>query len=238
MATCCAARSRRKAAPPDFRFEIRSILSKNCFACHGPDEGHRQADLRLDDAGVAVDFGAIVPGSPDESELMRRVTSEDIEERMPPAETGRKLTAEEIEKIQQWIAAGAEYSRHWSYEPPQRPALPKVSRCRMVSQRDRLFCAGASGRGRSEARAGGRPLSLDPPAVARSHRFAADGRGGRRVCARRVAGCVRAAGRSSACSPAYGEHWARKWLDLARYADTTGYEKDTTRNDLAVIAIG
>ena len=84
---------RGRQTPPDFRFEIRPILSKNCFACHGPDEGHRQADLRLDDREVAVDFGAIVPGAPDESELVRRITSDDPDERMPPAETGRTLTA-------------------------------------------------------------------------------------------------------------------------------------------------
>jgi hypothetical protein len=84
----CAGASRAETPAPDFRFEIRPILAKNCFSCHGPDEAQRQADLRLDVRDVAVDLGAIAPGTPEESELVRRITSDDAEERMPPEETG------------------------------------------------------------------------------------------------------------------------------------------------------
>jgi hypothetical protein len=214
---------------PDFRFEIRPILSKNCFPCHGPDESHRQADLRLDDRDVAVEFGSIVPGSADDSELVRRITSNDAEERMPPAETGRRLSAEEIEAIKRWIDGGAEYSQHWSYEPPRQAPLPDVSQpewCR--NEIDRFVLAHLDKAGlKPEPEADRyrliRRLSLDliglPPTVEEVEAFVADKSPDayERVVDRLLN------------SPAYGEHWARKWLDLARYADTHGYEKDATR---------
>jgi hypothetical protein len=224
----CASRAAAESAP-DFRFEIRPILSKNCFACHGPDEGHREADLRLDVSDAAVEFGAIVPGDPDASELVRRITSEDAEERMPPVESGRQLTPEEIEKIKQWVAAGAEYSRHWSYEPPSRPPLPEVSRhewCKNDIDRfilARLDKAGLAPEPEADRHRLIRRLSLDliglPPTIAEVDAFVADES---RDAYERLVDRLLA-------SPAYGEHWARKWLDLARYADTTGYEKDSTR---------
>ncbi len=213
----------------DFRFEIRPILSKHCFPCHGPDEGHRQADLRLDDREVALEFGAIVPGAPDDSELVRRITSEDVEERMPPAETGRSLTADEIKKIREWISAGAEYSRHWSYEPPQRTPLPKVSNpkwcCNAIDYfvLARLDAAGLKPEPEADRYHLIRRLSLDltglPPSIEVVDAFVRDNRPDayERLVDRLLS------------SPAYGEHWARKWLDLARYADTTGYEKDSKR---------
>jgi hypothetical protein len=225
----CAPALAADEAARDFRFEIRPILSKNCFPCHGPDEGHRQADLRLDDREVAVEFGAIVPGSPDDSELLRRITSEEIEERMPPAETGRSLTADEVQKIREWIAAGAEYSRHWSYEPPQRPTLPQVSNpgwCRNAIDYfvlARLDAAGLKPEPEADRYRLIRRLSLDltglPPTVEEVDAFVNDNRPDayERLVDRLLS------------SPAYGEHWARKWLDLARYADTTGYEKDSKR---------
>src|SRR5262245_40012456 len=103
----CAEAKSAAPAGPDFRFDIRPLLSKNCFSCHGPDEAHREADLRLDEREVAVEMGAIVPGSPEKSELVRRITSDDPDEHMPPTETGKRLAPEEIEAIRTWIAAGA-----------------------------------------------------------------------------------------------------------------------------------
>src|SRR5205814_1968799 len=94
---------RCQSAAPDFRFEVRPILSKNCFSCHGPDEAHRQADLRLDERTAAIETGAIVPGNAEESEVVRRMTSQDPEERMPPVKSGRKLTGAEIVAIRAWI---------------------------------------------------------------------------------------------------------------------------------------
>jgi hypothetical protein len=214
---------------PSFRFDIRPVLSKNCFACHGPDESHREADLRLDEQQAALDHGAIVPGEPEESELLRRITSDDPDEKMPPPESGRKLTEQEVEQIKQWIAAGAEYSRHWSYEPPQRATPPEVDDagwCRNDIDRfvlSRLEKAGLRPEPEADRHRMLRRLALDlvglPPTPEESDAFAADDRPD--AYERQVDRLL--------ASPAYGEHWARKWLDLARYADTTGYEKDTTR---------
>ena len=215
--------------PPDFRFEIRPILSRNCFYCHGPDESHREADLRLDVRDGAIESGAIVAGSPDDSELIRRITSEDEAERMPPVDSGHKLKPEEIEALQQWIAAGAEYARHWSYEPPARPALPQVSRpewCRNAIDYfvlERLDRAGLQPEPEADRHRLIRRVSLDltglPPAPEDVDDFVSD---------RAPDAYERLVDRLLA-SPAYGEHWAAKWLDLARYADTCGYEKDTRR---------
>ena len=108
LLACCLPAYSAETSPPDFRFDIRPILAKNCFACHGPDEQQRQADLRLDSRDAAVESGAIVPGSPDESEMVRRITSDDPKERMPPEETGHRLSPTEIESIKRWIAAGAD----------------------------------------------------------------------------------------------------------------------------------
>lgn len=224
-----AAPLRAEEASPDFRFEIRPILSKNCFACHGPDEKQRQAELRLDQRDAAVDSGAIEPGSPDSSELVRRITSSDPEERMPPPDTGHTLSNADITKIKQWIAAGAKYAPHWSYIAPERPAMPKVSRpewCR--NEIDDLILARLDKAGlQPEPEADRyrliRRVSLDltglPPTADEADDFARDNRPDayERVVDRLLA------------SPAYGEHWARKWLDLARYADTNGYEKDAHR---------
>ena len=226
---CCRLANAAEASSPDFRFAIRPLLAKNCFACHGPDEQHRQADLRLDVREAAVDAGAIVPRYPDQSELVRRITSSDPDEQMPPQETGHKLSPEEIESLKQWIAAGAHYAPHWSYTRPERPELPKVSRpewCRnaidffVLSRLDQSALVPEAEADRYRLI---RRVSLDltglPPTVEEADAFARENRPDayERVVDRLLA------------SPAYGEHWARKWLDLARYADTNGYEKDASR---------
>jgi hypothetical protein len=215
--------------PPDFRFDVRPILAKNCFACHGPDENKREADLRLDMRDAAVETGAIVPGTPGDSELVRRITSDDPEERMPPAETGHVLSPAEVSTLKDWIAAGAPYAPHWSYTEPKRPELPQVSHaewCRnpidyyVMAQLDK---AGLRPEPEADRYRLIRRLSLDltglPPTIAEADEFARDNRPDayERVVDRLLA------------SSAYGEHWARKWLDLARYADTNGYEKDGSR---------
>ena len=214
---------------PDFRFDVRPILSKNCFSCHGPDEAHREADLRLDQLEAAIEIGAIIPGAPNDSEMIRRITSDDPNERMPPAKTGRKLTDAEIGKIRAWIASGATYSKHWSYEAPQKSPLPKVSRpewCRNAIDYfvlARLDQAGLAPEPEADRYRLIRRLSLDliglPPTIDEVEAFVHDDLPDayERLVDRLLA------------SPAYGEHWARKWLDLARYADTTGYEKDSMR---------
>jgi hypothetical protein len=227
---CCAVGGAvARGADADFQFVIRPILARNCFACHGPDEGHREADLRLDVREAAVEFGAITPGSPDDSELVRRISSDDPDERMPPADTGKRLSQEEIELIKKWVADGAPYSRHWSYEPPSRPPLPEVPDPAWIKNPidnfvlSRLDAAGLKPEPQADRPRLLRRLSLDltglPPTVEEVDAFVRDERPDayERVVDRLLA------------SPAYGEHWARKWLDLARYADTVGYEKDASR---------
>ncbi len=111
-----------------FNHDIRPILAGNCFDCHGPDGDARKADLRLDSFAGATADGAIVPGKPGASEILKRLTASDPEERMPPAETKRKISPEQIAKLRQWILEGAEYQEHWAFLPPvaeQRPAVRK-----------------------------------------------------------------------------------------------------------------
>ena len=112
--------------PVRFSRDIRPILSEKCFLCHGPDTNHREADLRLDIEAGAKDH-AIVTGRPDESELFARVTSDDADEQMPPPESGKELTAEEIELLRLWIEQDAPYEGHWSFTAPKRPDMPQVS---------------------------------------------------------------------------------------------------------------
>jgi hypothetical protein len=120
-----------ETSPLRFARDVQPILAKNCFACHGPDDAHREADLRLDTAAGATrelpsGERAVVPGRPDESELLRRVTSADVEARMPPVKHAAPLAAEQIGVLRRWIAAGANYDRHWSFTPPVAVATPSV----------------------------------------------------------------------------------------------------------------
>jgi len=119
-------------AKVDFNRDIRPILSDKCYACHGFDEQERKSGLRLDVRDAALEpaksgYAAIVPGDLTESELVRRIVTEDADDLMPPAKTGKPLTADEIALLKQWIAEGAEYQAHWSFVAPTRPALPEVS---------------------------------------------------------------------------------------------------------------
>ncbi|MCS7471090.1 PSD1 and planctomycete cytochrome C domain-containing protein [Stieleria sp. ICT_E10.1] len=112
--------------PISFNSQIRPILSEYCFACHGPDEETRAADLRLDQREPAVDYGAIVEGEPGESLLIDRIESEDPDMLMPPPETGKTLTTAQKELIAEWIRQGGEYQKHWSFEPlPETVAVPE-----------------------------------------------------------------------------------------------------------------
>src|ERR1043166_1027494 len=114
------------ASKIDFNRDIRPILSDNCFRCHGPDKDVRKAKLRLDDRGVALEKKAIVPGKPQESELVRRIYTTDTDDIMPPVKTQKRLTLAQKEVLKRWIAEGAEYASHWAYIAPARPELPKV----------------------------------------------------------------------------------------------------------------
>src|SRR5439155_22788905 len=117
----------------DFNRDIRPILSNTCAKCHGPDPAQRKGGtdgLRLDVRADAVadlgGYAAIVPGQPEKSELIKRITSADGDERMPPKESGKKLTPREVRLLTEWVKQGAPYAQHWSYVKPVRPTLPSV----------------------------------------------------------------------------------------------------------------
>ena len=115
----------------EFNRDIRPILSDKCFSCHGPDANHRKANLRFDmRPGALSDLGgyaAVVPGSPEKSELISRIhTSKSSDELMPPLKSGKQLSETEKQLLQDWISQGAEYEEHWAYLQLQRPPIPKV----------------------------------------------------------------------------------------------------------------
>ena len=118
------------ADPVDFAREVRPILSQNCYACHGPDSEHREADLRLDtEEGMKAEYGgeqAVVPGDPAHSEMVRRIKSTSTKKHMPPADSGKKLTAQQIAILENWIGQGAKWSEYWSFVPPVKAELPAV----------------------------------------------------------------------------------------------------------------
>ncbi len=109
----------------DFNRDIRPLLSDRCFACHGPDASERKADLRLDVETDAKEY-AIVPGDPDASELWRRINSDDPEQQMPPPDSGKRLTADEIALLHRWLEQGAVWQGHWAFEPIRRPSVPSA----------------------------------------------------------------------------------------------------------------
>lgn len=218
------------AAEPDYAVDVRPILAKHCFACHGADSGSRAADLRLDLPSTSEDaVQAIVPGRPADSELIRRIRSTDSELRMPPADSGPALTAEEIQVLTQWIEAGANYETHWAFVAPIRPAVPELSddqwsrsnADRFVLRRLREHNLQPSAE--ADAWTLVRRVSLDltglPPTQEMADRFAADPSDA----------AYEQVVNELLQSPRFGEHWASMWLDLARYADTKGYEKDLPR---------
>jgi hypothetical protein len=221
-------------SPVDFAREIRPILAKNCFACHGADEKHREGGLRLDlrDAALKkLDDGktAVVPGHTEKSELVRRITASNADEKMPPADANSSLSLEQTKLLTRWVAEGARYSLHWSFEKPMLPSVPQVRRKmwnagpvdRFVMAK--LDQAGLSPAPEAERHTLIRRLSLDlrglPPSPHEVDAFLQD---------KNPAAYERVVDRLLA-DPAFGERLARPWLDLARYADSAGYASDPLR---------
>jgi hypothetical protein len=220
--------------PVDYDRDVRPILSEHCFACHGPDEAARKADLRLDQKADALadrdDGAAVVPGDPESSNLVFRVEVDDSVLRMPPAKFKKPLTREQKDTLRQWVAQGAEWSKHWAFSPPKRPEVPGTSNPGWVRTPVDAFILGRLDREhlRPSPEASRetliRRLSLDliglPPSIEEVDAFLADTGPGAydRLVERLLA------------SPHYGERWGRLWLDAARYADSDGYEKDKPRN--------
>ncbi|SVD36454.1 uncharacterized protein METZ01_LOCUS389308, partial [marine metagenome] len=207
--------------------------SENCFQCHGPDAKARKAKLRLDDKVSATKdrdgVRPVVPGDPKASELIARISLNDPDEVMPPPETKRFLTEGQKEILRQWIAEGAGFESHWSYEKPQRPSPPEV-RDRKWSRNEidhfvlaKLDAAGLRPTKEADRHALARRLSFDltglPPTPEEADAFADDKSD--KAYHKLVDRLLK--------SNAYGEHWARQWLDLARYADSAGYADDQPR---------
>jgi hypothetical protein len=213
----------------EYNRDIRPILSENCFACHGADKNARKAGLRLDQRADALDSGAIVPGDPDKSPLIERIFAEDAKERMPPAKSKRKLTADQKEVLKRWIAAGAEYQPHWSFITPKRPGPPPVKNVAWVRNPiDNFILSALEKQGlqpapQADRRTLARRVSLDltglPPSPADVEAFVADPSAN--AYERLVDRLLR--------SPQWGEHRGRYWLDAARFADTHGIHFDNYR---------
>jgi hypothetical protein len=217
----------------DFNRDIRPILSKNCFACHGQDSARRAGKVRLDRRESAVQKRkhsvAIVPGRPAQSELVRRVRATDEAERMPPTESGNHLTGGQITLLERWVEEGAPYVEHWSFVKPKRWSLPAVNDASWPKNPiddfilARLEKAGLKPSPPANRFALLRRLSLDlrglPPTPKEISAFAGD------VSPNAYEKAVD----KMLADPAYGERWARVWLDLARYADSAGYGSDPLR---------
>ncbi len=197
--------------------DIRPILSKNCFKCHGPDAKRRKAKLRLDR-----------PSAVQREHMVEHITSADPKAIMPPPKSGKKLSPAEIKLLTRWVEQGSKYEQHWSFVPPRRPSLPPAEN-RELHPIDRfvhstLQTAGMTPSDPADRLTLIRRVSLDliglPPTPGEADAFVADHSPDayEKIVERLLA------------SPRYGERWARRWLDLARYADTNGYEKDRERS--------
>ena len=218
----------------DFNRQIRPLLSEYCYACHGPDANKRKGGLRIDDGvggyqSLPSGETAIVPGDLATSELYRRLTTDDADDRMPPAEAQKHPKPEHIDLLRRWIEQGARWEKHWSFVPPQRSALPAVAKPDWPrNDIDRFILQKVEGEGFEPAPEAEREklirrLTFDltglPPAIDEVDAFVDDASSDAyaKVVDRLLT------------SPRYGEHMARQWLDLARYADTNGYHIDNER---------
>ena len=221
------------AEPVDFARDVLPVLSDACFHCHGPDEEAREAKLRLDTKdglyrtldGITV----VTPGKVADSELIARILSHDEEEIMPPKKATRQLTAAEIATLKRWVEEGAPYGTHWAYTPMKKPELPAVQNASWpVNEIDRFVLARLETEKLSPSPASDkerliRRLTLDltglPPTPAETDAFLAN---------QTPTAYEQLVDRLLA-SPRYGERVATEWLDLARYADTHGYQADRYR---------
>jgi len=216
-----------------FNRDIRPILSDTCFQCHGPDNATRKAKLRLDqeESATAARDGhpAIVRGNPSASELIKRITHSDPDERMPPAESGRALTTAQISLLTQWIQEGSPWQAHWSFIPPQRPELPEVTRQDWPSNPiDRFILRRLEREGLQPSPPASktallRRVTFDltglPPTIEEIDDFLADNSPeAYEIVVDRLL-----------VTPRYAERMATEWLDAARYADSHGYSLDRRR---------
>jgi hypothetical protein len=219
-----------EAAEISFARDVLPILSDKCFYCHGPDPSHREADLRLDrkEEAFAIKEGqaAILPGNPEESLLIRRIRTLDPDDLMPPPDSNKALTKQEIKTLEEWIASGADWGRHWAFEPPVRPSLPsKAEHPIDAFIEHRLQHEGRTLASPTPRHTLLRRLSFDltglPPSLMEVETFEQDS----------SPNAIEDQIDRLLNSPHYGERMAMWWLDAARYADTDGYQQDATRSN-------
>ena len=223
MAVVCPLRAGNIPDKVDFNYHIKPLLSDRCYACHGPDEKARKAKLRLDQKDEAFkalkDGGFVIkPGNPDQSEVIRRITTSDPDDHMPPPKSNLSLSADEIELLRRWVQQGAEWSKHWSFIPLRPIDNPAASIDKFV--RARLELEGLKPAPEASKERLIRRVTFDltglPPTLQEIDDFLA---GKSPDAYERVIDRLLA-------SPAYGERMAVDWLDVARYADTYGYQAD------------
>jgi len=217
----------------EFNRDIRPILSDACFQCHGPDEAERHGGLRLDHADAAHHGGdsgvAIVPGDADASEVWRRVIADDPDSVMPPPNSGKAFNAQQVALLRRWLQQGAEYQNHWAFMRVRRPPVPAPKSPRQTLHpidafiRDRLAREGLQPAPEANRETLIRRVTLDltglPPTPPEVDAFLSDDSpyAYEKVVDRLLA------------SPHHGEHMARQWLDFARYADSNGFQVDSSR---------
>ncbi len=224
-----------EAARLDYNRDIRPILSENCFHCHGPDKDTRESGLRLDIREEALKPAksediAIVPGKPEESQLVERIFSADKDDQMPPEDAHKTLTGVQKDLLKRWVAEGAEYQAHWSFVAPKRPPLPQLGNGWWPKNPIDHFIAASLEREQLAATGEApkeillRRVTFDltglPPTTAELDTFLAD---------TAPDAYERAVDRLLA-SPRFGEHMGKHWLDAARYGDTHGLHLDNERS--------
>ncbi len=217
----------------DFNRDVRPILSNNCFQCHGPDAAARQAELRLDNAeGISEqrDPPLIVKGNISQGEFLHRIMTDDGDLIMPPADSNRELTPQQIETLKRWVEQGAEYSVHWSFTPPEKRELPKLQNPQWPrNDIDHFILAKLEQRGYAPSPEAAkrtliRRVTFDltglPPTSQEVADYLADtsDKAYEKVVNRLLN------------SSRYGEHMAWSWLEASRYSDTNGYQGDRTRS--------
>ena len=234
LAWLTSAASLSAATPVNFNRDIRPLLSDACFQCHGPDEQHRRGGLRLDQVDWSRARGdsgalAIIPSKPSESELLTRLRSTDPQEQMPPPNSKKKLTPAQQELIERWIQEGASTTGHWAFSPPIRPAVPHLEASLGVTHPvdrflvSRLRLEGLSAAPEADRTTLIRRITLDltglPPTPPEVDAFLSDSspQAWNTLVDRLLA------------SPRFGEHFAQTWLDFARYADSNGFQIDSSR---------
>ncbi len=222
----------------EFNRDIRPVLSDKCYTCHGPDAGHRKTKLRFDrESGARIELSkgrfAIVPGDPAHSEMYLRISSDNQAIRMPPAYTGApKLSEREVGLIRRWIEEGAEWQQHWSFIPPKRAPLPEVRDKKWPRNAidsfvlSRLEQEGLTPSPEASPATLVRRVTLDltglPPTPAEVEDFLRDSPVNRDKAYERLVDRLLA-------SPRYAERMAFRWMEVARYADTNGYQMDGNR---------